>query len=395
MHILHVTPYYAPAYAFGGVVRSVELMATSLAARGQDVTVLTSDVLDQDRRYAGALDERIGSLRVLRHPNISPWLRGKLNLSTPRGMKRAAESILPTVDIVHVHEFRTLENLLATPIAQQLGKPIVLSPHGTLNIKTGRSRLKSIWDRVLGAGVASRIDHVIALTDMELAEVESLWRGFGARQTPTRFSVIPNAVSLGEFDAGRLAADFRKRYDLGNAPTALFMGRLHARKGVDVLIEAFKAADAGGARLLIVGPDEGMLPSLRALAGDDRRIVFTGHLDGEARLGALAAGDVFGLPATGEGQPMAALEAMAAGMPVALSPGCNLDVVEKSGAGYVVEAAKDAFAEKLRELLRDDRLRREMGSRGRGLVAERYSPEVMVARLEGVYEAVAQVKSRT
>ena len=82
---------------------------------------------------------------------------------------------------------------------------------------------------------------------------------------------------------------------------------------------------------------------------------------------------------------MAALEAMAAGMPVALSPGCNLDVVEKSGAGYVVDATKDSFAEKLRELLRDDRLRREMGSRGRRLVAERYSPEVVVARLEGVY----------
>ncbi len=393
MRILHVTPYYTPAYAFGGVVRSAEIMATSLAARGHDVTVLTTDALDHERRYAGMLDEKIGGVRVLRRPNLSPWLRGKLNLSTPRGMKRAAESILPNVDILHVHEFRTLENLLATPVAQALGRPIVLSPHGTLNLSSGRSRLKSAWDRVLGAGVATRIDHVIALTDTELAEVKSLWKGFGTRQTPTGFSVIPNAVSLGEFDARRLAADFRKRYHLGDAPTALFMGRLHARKGVDALIEAFKAADAGEARLLIVGPDEGMLPTLRALAGEDRRIVFTGHLDGDARLGALAAGDVFALPATGEGQPMAALEALAAGMPVLLSPGCNLDVVETAGAGYVVEATRDALAEKLRELLRNDALRREMGGRARRLVAERFSPDVVVERLEGVYQGLLDQKA--
>ncbi len=391
MHILHVTPYYKPAYAFGGVVRSVEGMATALAARGHQVTVLTTDALDQKRRYSGAYDETIDGVRVLRRPNILPWLRGSLNLSTPRGMKRKAESILPSVDVAHLHEFRTAENLLVTPVAQDLNVPIVLSPHGTLNLSTGRGFLKSGWDRLLGAGVAQRIDQVIALTETELGEVQSLWSTLGARHDQTRFSLIPNGIHLSEFDLLPSANDIRARYHLDKAPTVLFMGRLQARKGVDVLVNAFRAADVAESRLLIVGPDEGMLSTLRDLAEGDPRIAFTGYLAGEARLQALAAGDIFALPATGEGQPIAALEAMAAGMPVLLSPGCNMDEVAEYGAGYVVQASVEALAGRLRELLSDGELRQSMGARARRLVAEKYAWDEVASELERVYEGLVAI----
>ncbi len=388
MRILHLTPYYAPAYAFGGVVRSVEGMATSLSARGHEIAVLTTDALDQRQRYHGPADKMIDGVRVLRRSNILPGLRGRLNLSTPRGMKQAAEAIAPTVDVVHIHEFRTLENLLVAPVAQRLGKPIVLSPHGTLNLETGRGGLKTAWDRLLSPGLALRVDHVVALSQAERAEAETLWRGFGRRQRPTRFSVIPNGVAAIEFDRRQLSVDFRERYQLGDAPTVLFMGRLQKRKGVDVLIEAFKAAGVEGARLLIVGPDEGMLSRLTALADGDPRIVFTGYLAGDARLGALAASDVFALPATGEGQPMAALEAMAAGLPVVLSPGCNLHEAAEFGGGFEVEASASAFAEKLGPLLRDAQLREAMGRRARRLVAERYAWDGIAQRLEDLYASL-------
>ena len=393
MRILHLTPYYAPAYAFGGVPRSVEGMATALVKRGHEMTILTTDALDQRQRYLGALDETLDGVRVLRRPNVWPWLRGRLNLSTPRSMKQTAAVLLPTVDLVHIHEFRTLENLLVTPVAQRLDKPIVLSPHGTLNLHTGRGKLKSVWDRLLSPGLALRVDHVIPLSEAERAEAEALWRRFGRRQRPARFSVVPNGVDPPDFDRRKLAAEFRERYQLGQSPIVLFMGRLQARKGVDVLIEAFKAAAEEDSRLLIVGPDEGMLPTLRALTGGDPRIVFTGYLEGEARLGALAAGDIFALPATGEGQPMAALEAMAAGMPVVLSPGCNLDEAEKAGAGYIVEASAAAFAEKLNILLSDAALRRAMGLRARRLMAERYSWDRVAEALERVYASHVQYKN--
>ena len=165
MRILHLTPYYKPAYAFGGVVRSVEGMATALVKRGHEVTVLTTDARDQQGRRIAAPEETIDGVRVLRRPNALPWLRARANLSTPRSMKKTAEALLPGVDILHAHEFRTLENLLVSPVAQGLNVPIALSPHGTLNLNTGRGRLKTAWDRLLSAGIAQRINHVIALTE--------------------------------------------------------------------------------------------------------------------------------------------------------------------------------------------------------------------------------------
>ena len=322
----------------------------------------------------------------MRRPNVSPWLRGKLNLSTPRGLKRIAESILPTVDVVHLHEFRTLENLLVTPVAQNLKVPIVLSPHGTLDRSTGRGFVKSTWDRLLGESVALRIDQVVGLTGTELADIQSLWTSFGDTNSRTTVSAsFPNGVHLHEFTSLPSIADFRERYRLGDAPTVLFTGRLHARKGVDVLIEAFKAANVEESRLLIVGPDEGMLASLRSLADGDSRIVFTGYLDGEDRIGALAASDIFALPATGEGQPLAALEAMAASLPLVLSPGCNMDEVAAAGAGYVVNPSVDAFAEMLRTLLTDEEMRRKLGGKARQLAEERYSWDKIAERLEAVY----------
>ncbi len=387
MRILHLTPYYAPAYPYGGVVRSVEAMTCTLAERGHRVTVLTTDTFSRQLRYKGPADEDYCGLgiRVIRRPNVIPWLRAKLNLSTPRSMKRTAQLHLQSADILHVHEFRTLENLLVTPVAHRLNVPIVLSPHGTLNQNTGRGLLKSVWDRLLGVGVALRIDHVLALTETELAESRRLWQTFGRRHAPTTFSIVPNGLRLDEIAGGPSIADSYAMLYMDKGPTVAYLGRLQARKRIDILIKAFRAADVEGSRLVISGPDEGVMASLEALAAGDERIIFTGYIGGEARLALLNVSDVFALPATGEGQSMAVLEAMASNSPVVLSPGCNMDEVAPFGAGFVVEPTVDAFAEKLRLLLTDQALRSQMGQRARQLVEERYSWEKIVDRLEDVY----------
>lgn len=384
MHILQLTPYYAPAYAFGGVVRAVEGLAGALAARGHRITILTTDALDQRRRYTSPPDETRGGIRILRCRNASVWLRGGLNLSTPRDLRRAAKTILPDVDVLHLHELRTAENLLVTPIAAAMRVPIALSPHGTINLGTGRSRLKRGWDRLLSRRVLSRIDHIIALTEAERVEAEQLWAALASSRQPAT-SVIPNGVNLREFESLPAATDFRAHFGLGAAPTVLYMGRLQARKGVDVLLRAFLAADVADSRLLIAGPDEGMLGRLRELAAGDERVVFAGYLDGSARLEALAAADVFALPAVGEGQSIAVLEALAAGLPVVLSPGCNMNEVADVGAGFVAKATVDAFAAALRRLLHDESLRQQMGMDARLLAREKYSWARAAADMERVY----------
>lgn len=378
MNLLHVTPYYAPAYPFGGVVRAVEGMARALVERGHSVTILTTDALSPGRRFAGAPDETRDGVRVVRAANWLP--RGTLNLSTPRGMGAAARPLIENADAIHCHEFRTVENLLVTPHAR--AKPLLLSPHGTLTLATGRGLVKAAWDRLFSTALARRFDTVIGLTQAEADEARAFWSRFG--QIGTRFTVVPNGVNPAEFARLNGGAAFRARYGLGDAPVCLFLGRLHPRKGAHLLAEAFQRANIPGARLVIAGPDEGALSLIQPHV--DERVVLTGYLDETQRLAALDAADVFALPAVGEGLSMAALEAMSAGLPVILTPGCNLPEARAYGAGLEVEREADAIADALRRILLDAPLRERMGQAARELVQSRFTWAAVAAQLEAVYE---------
>ena len=382
MNLLHVTPYYAPAYPFGGVVRAVEGLAVALAARGHKLTVLTTDAGSRSGRVDAPAEEVRDGVRVIRLRNRAPKLRISANLSTPAGLAGMARSLLPGMDLVHLHEFRTVEALQVTPEAVRAGVPIILSPHGTLTLETGRSFLKSRWDQLLSRRVADHLAAVVALTDAEAEDVRLLWARLG--RTPPPLHIVPNGVNPADVTPSAPArAGFRRRYELGDAPVCLFLGRLHARKGVDVLAQAFLAANIPDTRLVIAGPDEGMQHRLEELG--DPRIVLTGYLGPEERLAALAAADVFVLPATGEGLSMAALEALAAGLPVILSPGCNLPEVEPAGAGLEVEPALEPLTAALRLLLNDHELRMRMGAAARTLVESRFTWERVAEQMEAVY----------
>jgi glycosyltransferase involved in cell wall biosynthesis len=389
VNILHLTPYYAPAYAFGGVVRSVEGMARAMARRGHQVTVLTTDALDSTARYAESPQEIRDGVRVLHATNISHRLRGRLNLSTPARMQALARELLPEIDVVHCHEFRTMENLLVTPVAAEMGKPLVLSPHGTLTHRTGRSSLKIAWDKMLSPLVAGRFMHVICLTPEEARDAKALWATFNNRRSLPEFSVIPNGIDPREYAGLNGRAGFRARHRLGDGPVCLFMGRLHERKGIEVLIEAFKAARVPGAKLVVAGPDEGMLERITPLL--DESIVLTGYLDGHERLAAFAAADVFALPAVGEGLPMVVLEAMGAGLPVIISPGCFLPEVEQHSAGLIVEPQCEPLSAALRQLLTNAAQREQMGRCGQQLIESMFTWDAVALQLEQVYKSLLAV----
>ncbi|MBZ0277572.1 MAG: glycosyltransferase, partial [Anaerolineae bacterium] len=117
----------------------------------------------------------------------------------------------------------------------------------------------------------------------------------------------------------------------------------------------------------------------------DERVILTGYLGGEERLAAFAAADVFALPAVGEGLPMVVLEALAAGVPALVSPGCYLPEVAESGAGLEVEAEVEPLAAALRVLLLDADQRQRMSAAARELVATRFTWDSVAAQLEAVY----------
>lgn len=395
LRVLHVTSYYAPAYAFGGVVSAVSTLTHTCAEIGLRVTVLTTDALNQQGgRVPSAYHDAQDGVTVIRLPNLLPILRGRYNLSTPHRLATTARRLLRDTDIVHLHEFRTVEALIVSRIACEMRIPLVLSPHGTLAQHTGRSGLKRLWDRWLSPAIAQRIAAAVVLSEQEAADTRTLWDTFWPRERALPVHILPNGVRPEDAElraASENVPTFRARWGLGTDRVVLFVGRLHPRKGADVLIQAFLRADLPDTRLLIVGPDDGMLVALQAYA--DPRIVLTELLSPDDTAAAYACADLFVLPARGEGMPMSALEAMAAGLPVILSPECYLPQVGEFGAGLIVEPQVEPLWQALTDLMNDDDRRRIMGQRGQQLVRDQFDVRAVAQRLVRVYrDTLAMLK---
>ncbi|MDW8298411.1 MAG: glycosyltransferase [Anaerolineae bacterium] len=372
MNVLHVTPYYAPAWAFGGVVRAVSELTAAQVRRGDSVRVLTTDIADLSGERIAVRNEMHNGVHVQRAPNVFPQLRARYNLSTPKDFSKLLRTALSQAEIVHLHEFRTVEALLT--LRAKPKAPLILSPHGTLSLETGRSVLKQLWDRLFGRYMARRITGVVALTETERCEVEAFWRQF--KLSVPRLRVIPNAVGediwtgLAQPCLSDDIAALRRRFNISDAPIVLFLGRLHERKGLQYLVPAFGQAlqDGADGHLLIVGADAGMLNEVKRLVaahGLHERVTITGLLTGRERIAALAAADIFALPAVGEGLPLAALEAAASGCALLLTEGCNLPEAAAHGAGIIVERTVEALSEALQRLLALPDLRHDMGRAAR------------------------------
>jgi glycosyltransferase involved in cell wall biosynthesis len=381
MRIVHVTPYYAPAFTYGGVVSASTGLSAAQAAAGHAVTVLTTDAMGKGKRSRVA-HESIDGVSVRRFSNRLPFLR-QFNVSTPIGVGRAARVADP--EVIHCHELRTVENLAATGNARC---PLVLSPHGTLPYETGRSVIKRGWDRLIGRHIARHFTGVIALTEGEKADVLQLWAHL--RLPAPLIEVIPNGVTIPQ-NWRFTQRPYQQPVD--GLFNIMFLGRLHERKGLQFLIPAFARAGLANARLVIVGPDDGMLDRLRMMAeryAVADRVLFAGYLGGEAREQVLRNADVFVLPAQGEGLSMAALEAMAAGVPVILTPGCNLPQTVERGAGLIVERDVEPLAGALQTLMGDAAMRARMGIAARAWMTRDFAWPAMAARMVAFYQTVIE-----
>jgi glycosyltransferase involved in cell wall biosynthesis len=168
----------------------------------------------------------------------------------------------------------------------------------------------------------------------------------------------------------------------------LFLGRLHEKKGCDLLIEAFArvAAREPALHLVMAGPDQGSQAALMRTAaerGVAGRITWTGMLQDDLKWGAFLAAEAFVLPSHQENFGIAVAEALATGTPVLISDKVNIwREIEAAGAGLV---ATDSLAGTVNLLERwlalSSNARHEMGERGKECFAIHFDIRGSAAKL--------------
>jgi glycosyltransferase involved in cell wall biosynthesis len=222
-------------------------------------------------------------------------------------------------------------------------------------------------------------------------------RNFRARGLDAPIACIANGISV-ETPIVRSRAGLDAMFpQLAGTKVALFLGRIHPKKGLPMLLRAMRQIGraALGWRLLIAGPDEAgharEILSLAQSLGVDSQIVLSGALDGNAKQRVLAGADAFVLPSHSEGFSMAVLEGAAAGLPVLLTRPCNFRELAEQGGAIEVAAEEAAIREGFEHLIRmTDEERREMGEAGRAFVEQTYAWPLLGAMMAETCHWIAQ-----
>jgi len=321
-------------------------------------------------------------------PFYAARLRGPAAFGFSPDLRRHFAASTALVDLIHSHGLWMYPGWEARRLALARGVPLVVSPHGMLEPwAMHRSRLKKTVAAWLFENENLRAARCVhALCEAEAQHVRQL--GIAAP-----VAVVPNGIDLDDAaprpDRDAIAARFPS---LRGRRRALFLSRIHPKKGLPNLLEAWaelgKLAD--GWTLIVAGPDQGghaaAMWTLAASLGIERRVLFTGPLYGEAKREALAGADFFVLPSFSEGFSMAVLEAAASRLPVLLTRGCNFPELAAAGAAMEVSAYMEDVWRGLRKLITmPDAQRVDMGARARLLVESRFTWNAVAAAMMGVY----------
>ena len=293
-------------------------------------------------------------------------------------------------DLLHIHYLYRFHGLAAATAARSRRIPYVVQAHGSLDPwhRNHERHAKDLYHAVVEDQIIGGADALLCTSRREDLAIRAL--GYSV---PT--SVIPIGIAADELRAPGIPALDGANAIGSDAQLITFLGRISAKKGVPLLIDAFRSTAAAfpRAHLVIAGPDEegiarDLLISIRN-AGLAHRISFTGVLGVSRKRSLLQQSACFVLPSADESFGIAVAEAMAVGCPVVVSPEVAIeDMVRSSGAGLVADRDPVAIAEAVALILQDPATAARMGAAGRRLIDEQLAWPIVAERMEAFYDSV-------
>ncbi len=374
MRILQVTIY--GELKFGGPPQKIFALSDGLSARGHSVQIATFHSEIPGGKAPGAQGE--STIHFL------PW-RGRELLQLPLKWRRL-RALVREADIVHLYGLYNLLCPLAALMAKRAGKPYLLEPLGMYVPRARNLRFKVVYNRFVTLPLARGAARVVATSPRELEELKTL-------VSPDKLVMRRNGLDLSGFENMPPGAAFRERFDLAATERiVLFIGRISPIKNLENLVRGFQIANVADTRLILVGPslEPEYAARLNALIGElslENRVLLTGELFGNDKLSVLSAAEIFVLPSTYESYGNAAAEAVAAGLPVLLTPGCGIAPLIDQKAGLAVEPDAGSLAAGLKRLLEDDAERERLTAR-REEVRRELSWDAPLQLTEEVYEEI-------
>ena len=392
MRVLHVIPGVAPRY--GGPSRAIFEMCRALQTQACETLIATTDA-DGDGRLPVELN-RTSIYKGVPTIFFSRQWSEAFKYSQP--LSRWLDANVKNFDVVHIHAVFSHACLAAAKACRKHSIPYIVRPLGTLDPWSMRQkpvRKRVMWN-VAGARMlrGAAAVHYTTLDEKQLAE-SSLDINHGV--------VIPLGVETEEFQNGAISGIFRQRHPfLGSNPYIVVLSRLHPKKNLELLMEAFlglvKNYEFEKWRLILAGDGETeYVASLRRLVRDRGRedsVLFPGWLNGSEKVSALQNAALLALTSRQENFGICVIEALACGIPVLISEHVNLArEIESAGVGWVTSLEPSELSKMLADALHSDDERRKRGVAGRDFVVREFAWSHIGHDLTALYRSIVKTKS--
>ncbi len=356
----------------GGPSRSVPALALALAERGLNPEIVT-------RRDRGGAHPALAPDPALVPTTAVPCPDGRArDLRVVPALRRALRERLATGHFALVHDAGIWmpANAVAAAAARSFRLPFIVSPRGMLEPwALGHHS----WKKKLAWALFQRRDLAGAATlhATSAQEAENL-RQAGLLNP---IAVIPNGVETPPTSATTPTTSAR---------IALFLSRLHPKKGLLDLVGAWAAVRPAGWRVRIVGPDENghrrVVEEAIRSAGIGETFEFSGSAEGSAKWEEYRRASLFVLPTQSENFGIVIAEALACGLPVLTTRGTPWQEISENAAGWWIHPTPAALTEALRDATARSSVElAAMGARGRDLIASRYSWSRAAEAMEILY----------
>lgn len=333
-------------------ISHVHEVARRLAARGHEVHVLAAATRPHQARQ-----EIVDGVVVTTLATMPSAVRSQRRLgffATRVPFYAAAAAVVNRryrdVDVI-IEDVAPLRSPMLPAVARRLGIPLVYQTHNAYPDRHAwtstygrKGNLGWVWDRMFRSH--PKCDALFADAQYTAASYDGL---------PCPVLWIPNGIDATQFSP---AAETRCEPPM----RLLSVGRVIALKNHRVLIEAMASAPDVTLRIVGDGPERPALEQLAARLGVADRVTFTGFIDKAKLAPEYQAADLFVLPSFWEGLPHVVLEAMASGLPVAMSDIYAADGLIDPAFGWRLPPRESAaWATLFNDLARDAATRREMG----------------------------------
>ena len=361
MKLLSVNMSLDPVTGGGTAERTIQ-MCKHFAEEGVECTILTTDI-GLSRTALEAM--KSANLNIIALPCIND------RFYVPRLRLNLIKQLVTDSNVIHLMGHWTLINVIVYVYAMHLGKPYAVCPAGALPIFGRSSLLKIFYNKVAGISIIRNACIHVAIAENEIQQFADY--GVAAEQV----TLIPNGVNPVDYQFEDTQV-FRNHVKLGDSPYILFVGRLNAIKGPDLLLHAFIAIGDlfPEMHLVFAGPDGGMLKELKSLLSDSaivNRVHFPGYVGGANKIAAYKGATILVVPSRQEAMSIVALESGVCGVPVLVTDMCGFGTLSDIGGGMVVSATIEALSGGLVSLLENRGTLPRMGERFKTYILEHYT----------------------